>query len=64
MKGREFIYQLSDSQLLEMKLLKKLLVAGLVNKFSTFHETQSFFILNIDVFWDLVVRRLVNTACP
>jgi hypothetical protein len=64
MKGREFIDQLSDSQLLEMKLLKKLLVALFVNKFPTFHGARSFFILNIDVFWDLVVGRLVNTACP
>ena len=64
MKGRGYIDQLSDSQLLEMKLLKKLLVARFVNEFPTFREPRSFFTLNIDVFWDLVVRRLVNTSCP
>jgi hypothetical protein len=42
MKGREFIYQLSDGQLLEMKLLKKLLVARFVSKFPTFHEAPKF----------------------
>ena len=37
-KARELIDQLSDSQLLEVTLLKKLLVARFFNKFRTFHE--------------------------
>jgi len=49
-KDKEFIDQLSDNQLLEMKLLKKLHVVRFINKFPTCHEARSFLILNIDVF--------------
>jgi hypothetical protein len=53
MKGREFIEQLSDNQLLEMKLLEEFLIARLGNKSHTFHENGSFIFLKVKSFWNL-----------